>query len=236
MITLDIISDPICPWCYIGKTELDRALAAHPDHPFELRWRPFQLNPDMPPEGMDRQEYLEAKFGGPEAAADVYGRIADAAKESGLEIDFSRIPRTPSTLDAHRPIRWARLEEAQTPVVDALFRRYFEDGADISDPDVLVGIAEEAGMEGDMVRALLTSEADAAEVQEEFDAAREIGVSGVPTFLVGGKYVIQGCQKQQTWSDMIEDILRLMAGDPMLQAANDDGPVKGASAQGAAED
>lgn len=223
MITLDIISDPICPWCYIGKTELDRALAAHPDHPFEVRWRPFQLNPDMPAEGMDRQSYLEMKFGGPEAAAEVYAAIAAAAGESGLQIDFSRIARTPNTLNAHRLVRWAALEGVQSQVMDALFRLYFEEGIDISDRAVLLKVAGHAGMDPKIVGQLLDSEADHEDVQEEDKAAREIGVGGVPTFLVGGKYVVQGCQKQEVWSDLIEDILRLMAGDPMLRAANDDG-------------
>ncbi|MEL7173899.1 MAG: DsbA family protein, partial [Pseudomonadota bacterium] len=107
MITLDIISDPICPWCYIGKTRLDRAIAAAGHNPFTPRWRMFRLNPDMPAEGMDRRQYLEAKFGGAEGADRVYGAIADAAKGDGLDVDLGAIQRTPQTLDAHRLIRWA---------------------------------------------------------------------------------------------------------------------------------
>ncbi|MEO0914157.1 MAG: DsbA family oxidoreductase, partial [Pseudomonadota bacterium] len=125
MTTLDIISDPICPWCYIGKTKLDAALNERPDFRFEIRWRPFQLNPDMPPEGMDRRAYLEQKFGGKEGALRVYGQIADAAEAAGLEIDFAAIKRTPNTIDAHRLIRWAEAEAAQGPVVSQLFDRYF---------------------------------------------------------------------------------------------------------------
>ena len=109
MIPLDILSDPICPWCYIGKANLDRALAARPGHPLTIQWHPFQLNPDMPAGGMDRRAYLEAKFGGREAAVQVYGRIADAAEAAGLSIDFAGISRTPNTIDAHRLIHWAGL-------------------------------------------------------------------------------------------------------------------------------
>ena len=118
MVKLDILSDPICPWCLIGKTQLDRALEAAPDHPFEIEWHPFQLNPDMPAGGMDRREYLETKFGGRDQAVAVYARIAEAAEAAGIEIDFARISRTPNTLDAHRMIHWAGLEGRQTaPVI-----------------------------------------------------------------------------------------------------------------------
>ena len=137
MVKLDILSDPICPWCYIGKANLDRALEAHPDHPFVIEWHPFQLNPDMPPEGMDRRAYLEAKFGGREAAVQVYARIAEAAKAAGLSIAFDKIERTPNTLDAHRLIHWAGVEGRQTAVVTRLFKAYFEAGQDIGDRDVL---------------------------------------------------------------------------------------------------
>ena len=167
MITLDIISDPICPWCYIGKAKLDDALASMPDHPFDIRWRPFRLNPDMPPEGMDRRSYLEGKFGGKEKARQVYDQIAQAAEAAGLDIDFSRIARTPSTVDAHRLIRWARTEGAQGRVVDALFHAYFEDGLDISDRSVLLDIAEAAELDRGVVAALLESDADRVEVIEE---------------------------------------------------------------------
>lgn len=206
MITLDIISDPICPWCYIGKAKLDRALEAAGDHPFDIHWRPFQLNPDMPPAGMDRREYLETKFGGPEGANRVYSAIADAAAEAGLEIDFGRIERTPSTIDAHRLIRWARVTGNQTAVVSQLFRRYFREGQDISDRAILLDVAESAGMEREVVERLLDSDADLAETREEDAAAREMGVGGVPTFIVGGRYVLQGAQDSETWSRVIDEL------------------------------
>jgi predicted DsbA family dithiol-disulfide isomerase len=121
MVTLDIISDPICPWCYIGKTLLDQALAERPRHPFTIRWHPFQLNPDMPPEGMDRRDYLETKFGGKEGAVKAYMPVVERAEAAGLKINFEGIARTPNTLDAHRLIHWAGIEDRQMPVAMALF-------------------------------------------------------------------------------------------------------------------
>ena len=141
MIKLDILSDPICPWCFIGKANLDRALEQRPDHPFVIEWHPFQLNPDMPAEGMDRRAYLEAKFGGRDGAVRAYTPVLQAAERAGLTINFEGIARTPNTLDAHRLIHWAGLEGRQTAVVSALFRAYFVDGRDIGDSAVLADIA-----------------------------------------------------------------------------------------------
>ncbi len=212
MTRLDIISDPVCPWCYIGKANLDRALAAAPGAPFEIRWRPYQLNPDMPPEGMDRKAYLEAKFGGPENAARIYGRIEAAACEAGLDVDFARIGRSPNTLAAHRLIRWAEAEGAQDAVVTALFRRYFAVGEDISDPAVLAAVAEEAGMDGAKIAARFEGEDDRAEVLAEAEANRAMGVTGVPTFVLGGKHVLTGAQPTETWAKVIEELRTAAAG------------------------
>ena len=121
MVKLDILSDPICPWCYIGKTYLDQALAQRPDHPFQIEWHPFQLNPDMPRVGMDRKAYLETKFGGKDGAVRAYGPIVERAEQMGLKIDFAGIQKTPNTLDSHRLIHWSGLEGCQTAVVSALF-------------------------------------------------------------------------------------------------------------------
>ena len=178
---LDIISDPICPWCYIGKARLDRALESRPDHTFDIHWRPFQLNPDMPPEGMDRQAYLEWKFGGPDGAARVYGQIEQTARDTGLDIDFPAITRTPNTLDTHRLIRWARVEGRQTLVVTQLFHRYFRQGQDISDHNVLGEVANTVGMDEALVHRLLDGDADLEETRLEDAKAREMGVTGVPT-------------------------------------------------------
>ena len=206
MVSLDILSDPICPWCYIGKARLDAALAEAGTDPFQQRWRIFQLNPEMPPEGMDRRAYLEAKFGGPEGAARVYDRIAREAEAAGLEIDFDRIERTPNTMDAHRLIRWSEATGTQPAVAEQLFVRYFRRGEDISDHDVLLDVAESSGMEREVVAALLAGDADRAELEAEDAEARRMGVTGVPTFVVAGRYVLQGAQETETWRRAIEEI------------------------------
>lgn len=205
MVKLDILSDPICPWCYIGKAHLDRALETHPEHPFEIEWHPFQLNPGMPAEGMDRREYLEGKFGGREAADRVYGRIAEAAADAGLELDFGAIRRTPNTLDAHRLIHWAGAHGRQTQVVATLFRAYFEEGRDIGDADALGSIAETAGLDAEAIRELLSSDADAEGIRDRDAHARRSGVNGVPTFIVGRQRAFPGAQPPELWAKAIEE-------------------------------
>ncbi len=206
MTRLDIISDPICPWCYIGKAQLDRAIAETGVNPFDISWRIFQLNPEMPPEGMDRRAYLEAKFGGPERAREVYDRVEKAAAEAGIEMHFDRIPRTPNTMDAHRLIRWARTTGHQSAVVDRLFTDYFRDGRDISEHAVLLDAAEQVGMEREVVARLLEGDADRDQLREEEAAAREMGVNGVPCFVIGGRYVLQGAQPAETWVKLIGEL------------------------------
>jgi len=206
MIRLDIVSDPVCPWCYIGKTQLDAALEKRPDIQLEIDWHPFQLNPDMPPEGMDRPTYLEAKFGGAEAAADTYGDIGAAAEAAGLCLDFDAIKRTPNTVDAHRLIHWAGLEGRQTVVATALFSAFFEDGRDIGDPEVLVEIAEAAGLDGAVTRRLLAGEADADMVRARDAAAREQGVRGVPAFVIAGRRMVVGSQPAHYWERLLEEL------------------------------
>jgi len=206
MIKLDILSDPICPWCYIGKANLDRALSQHPDHPFSIEWHPFQLNPDMPEGGMDRRDYLEGKFGGKEAAAQVYGRIEDAAKVAGLALDFSKIDRTPNTIDAHRLIHWAGLEGVQTAAVSRLFKAYFEDGADIGDRKVLLDIADGIGMDREMTERLFSSDADADDIRARDAHTRQRGVTGVPTFVVAQSHVVPGAQPPEVWAGVIKEL------------------------------
>ncbi|MEP5762553.1 MAG: DsbA family oxidoreductase [Litoreibacter sp.] len=206
MIKLDILSDPICPWCYIGKAHLDKALEAAGDHPFEIEWHPFQLNPDMPSNGMDRREYLEHKFGGKDGAMRAYAPIVDTADKLGLGIDFAGIKRTPNTMDAHRLIHWAGLEGRQTPVVSFLFKAYFVEGRDIGDHEVLLEIAEQAEMDRDTVARLLNGDADTADIAARDANARAKGVSGVPTHIIANQHVVSGAQPPELWAHVIEDI------------------------------
>lgn len=206
MIKLDILSDPVCPWCLIGKARLDRALEARPDHPFAIEWHPFQLNPDMPRGGMDRAAYLEAKFGERMAAAEACARVDAAAQESGIEIDWAAIRNVPNTLDAHRLIHWAGLEGRQTPVVSALFRAYWREGRDIGDRDTLADIADGAGLDAAVIRRLLATDADAEAVSARDAHARARGVTGVPTFIIANRHVVPGAQPSDLWVQLIDEI------------------------------
>jgi predicted DsbA family dithiol-disulfide isomerase len=211
MISLDILSDPICPWCYIGWANLARALEARPDHPFAIAWHPFQLNPDMPAGGMDRRAYLEAKFGGKDRAVQAYLPVLDHAEKAGLSLNLDAIPRTPNTLDAHRLIHWAGIEGRQTPVVLALFRDYFIDGRDIGDPATLAEIAGAAGMDRAMTETLLAGEADADDIRARDAHARARGVTGVPTFVIANQHVLTGAQPTETWLSVIDEIAAQIA-------------------------
>lgn len=214
MVALDIFADPVCPWCLIGKANLDRALEARPNHPFAVRWHPFQLNPDLPPGGADRRAYLEAKFGGRDRAVEAYARVMAAAERAGATINLERIARQPNTLDAHRLIHWAGIEGRQTPVVEALMRAYFRDGRDIGDAATLAAIAAEAGMDGAAVARLLATDADAEDIAARDADARAKGVRAVPTFLVDGRYVVEGAQPPDLWLRVIDEIADLLARRP----------------------
>ena len=211
MIKLDIISDPICPWCFIGKANLDRALEAAGDHPFTVEWHPFQLNPDMPREGMDRRAYLEAKFGGKEGAVRAYAPVVEAAEKAGLKINFEGIARTPNTLDAHHLIHWAGLEGRQTPMVAALFKAYFQEGRDIGDATVLADIAEALEMDRAMTLRLLAGDADTDDIRARDAHARERGVTGVPCFIVAGQHALPGAQPPELWAQVIREIREQLA-------------------------
>ncbi len=211
MTTIEIISDPICPWCYIGKTRFERALEARPDHPFEISWKPFQLNPNMPPEGMDRRAYLERKFGGKDAAVQVYGDIQKAAEADGLKVNLDKIKRTPNTINAHRLIHWAGIEGLQNEAVAALFIANFEAGRDISDPDTLADIADSIGMNREATLRLLATDAEISETKAADEKAREMGVQGVPTFLIDGQYVVTGARETAFWIDLIDEINQIKA-------------------------
>lgn len=202
---LDIFSDPICPWCYIGKRRLQKALddMAPAERP-QIHWRAFMLNPDMPPEGMERNAYLARKFGSSQRAMELYEAITRTGFEEGILFAFGDIMRTPSTLKAHRLIRRALDAGCQTEVVDEMFLRYFTRGADIGSIDVLVAIAEAAGMDGVEVRAYLDGDEDSDAVLAEHNLAQRMGINGVPCFILDGRYAVSGAQSPEVLRRMIE--------------------------------
>lgn len=203
---LDIFSDPVCPWCYIGKARLERALEQRPDHPFVIEWHPYMLNPTLPREGMDRREYLQARFGSPEEVVRLHLPVQQACDEIGLPLALNKMTRMPSTLDAHRLVHWAGLEGRQHAVVSALFRANWAEGRDIGDQATLARIAGEAGLDSAMIARLLASDADVDEIRARDAEIRERGLRGVPGFLIGRRYVLNGAQPVETWLDLIDKI------------------------------
>lgn len=191
----------------IGKANLDRALAAHPDHPFAIEWHPFQLNPDMPPEGAARAAYLEAKFGSREKVVQIHVMLEKAAQKAGVAFDFGAISRIPNTLNAHRVIHWAGLEGRQTAMVSALFRAYWREGRDIGDAGVLAALAGEVGMNEVQIARLLASDADADDIAARDLDARRKGVTAVPTFLIAQAYVVSGAQPPEVWGQVIDELV-----------------------------
>ena len=205
-IKLDIMSDPICPWCYIGKAHLDRALDDHPNHPFAIEWHPFQLNPDMPAEGMGRRAYLEGKFGGKDAAVKAYAPVVEHAKAAGLNINFEAMKRTPNTLNAHRLIHWAGIEGRQTAAVSALFQAYFVEARDIGDSEVLADTADTIEMDAAVVTRLLATDVDAQDIAARDAHSRQMGINSVPTFIVAGKHAVPGAQPPELWAKVIAEV------------------------------
>lgn len=191
---IDVISDTICPWCYIGKRRLEAALAQRPEIEFEVVWRPFQLNPDMPANGTERDAYIDAKFGSRDQAKKIYERIAAVGLEEGLEFDIGKQKRLPNTIDSHRLNHWALTAGVQDQVVEALFEKYFIQGENIGEPEILIGVATDAGMDTDIVRDLLSGDADRDLVLREEATSRRMGISGVPCFVIDRKYALVGAQ------------------------------------------
>ncbi|RDW12790.1 DsbA family oxidoreductase [Paracoccus thiocyanatus] len=204
-IRLDIFADPVCPWCLIGKAELDRALESRPAHPFAITWQPFRLDPQMPRAGMDHVAYMKMKFGGEKGIIDAMKPVMEASERLGLWINPSLIERVPNTLDAHRLLHWAGIEGVQTPVMAALMRAHWREGRNISNPDVLVAIGEGAGMEGAMIRRLLASDADVDSVTARELHARQRGVNLAPTFIVADSHVVTGAQPAELWQRVIDE-------------------------------
>lgn len=205
-VRLDIFADPVCPWCLIGKAELDRALESRPDHPFAIRWQPFRLDPQMPAAGMDHVAYMKMKFGDEKGILAAMKPVMAASERLGLWINPSLIERVPNTLNAHRLIYWAGLEEVQTPVMSGLMRAHWREGRNISNPDVLAEIGEKAGMDGQMIRRLLATNEDRDEVATREIHARQRGINSVPTFIVADSHVVTGAQPAELWMNVIDEL------------------------------
>ncbi|MEP9371316.1 DsbA family protein [Mesorhizobium sp. KR1-2] len=207
-LTIDVVSDVVCPWCFIGQKRLDKAVAAVPEVDVEIHWRPFQLDPTIPPEGRDRKQYMLAKFGSEERLREIHAKIEQLGLAEGIDFDFAAITVSPNTLDAHRVLRWAAANgsEVQGRLARKLFKLYFEEGRNLGDHAVLVEAAREAGMDAPVVEAMLATDADRDAVANEAATASRMGISGVPCFLFEGKYAVMGAQDTDTLADAIRQI------------------------------
>ncbi len=201
-IQIDVISDVICPWCFLGKRRLDKALALLPDVKTEVVFRPFYLDPTIPAAGVDRHAYMEAKFGA-ERLKTIHDPLIAAGKEDGVPYAFDKISRTPNTLSAHRLLRWALLAGKQHDVAEALFMAYWNEGRDVGDHAVLAQISSACGMDGLKVQADLATDKDSDAVLKEMAMAQKMGVTGVPTFIINRKYGVVGAQSAEALADAI---------------------------------
>jgi predicted DsbA family dithiol-disulfide isomerase len=207
-VHVDVVSDVVCPWCYIGKRRLEEAIALLPDISVNIAWRPYFLNPWIPREGIDRQTYLETKFGSAERYAAIAERVAAAAAMDGLVYASDKISRQPNTLDSHRLILWSRSATDPARMKQRLMDLYFAEGADLTDTKTLIDAAVECGMDGDLVRRLLAGDDDVERVEREANSAKEAGIDGVPCFVFGGSVIVTGAQSP----DYLAGAIRRTAG------------------------
>ena len=215
---IDVISDVVCPWCFIGKRNLERALetwrAKHPDEMPTVRWHPFQLNPQLPASGVPRKQYLENKFGGPERAKEIYARVSAAGKRADIDFAFDAIEVQPNTIDPHRLMHFAGEHDRQDEMAETIFRRYFIEGADLTDKDTLADIAAQAGMNRDEVAAYLASDSDRELIAEQDRRARAIGVEGVPFFIFNQRISLSGAQPPEVIVEAMEKAREELAATP----------------------
>jgi predicted DsbA family dithiol-disulfide isomerase len=191
-LPITMVSDVVCPWCFIGKRRLEKAIALNPDIALEVRFHPYFLNPWIPRTGISREEYLTTKFGSPERYRSIAQRVTQAAAAEGLLYAVDNIKRQPNTLDCHRLIRWAGTEAAR--MKQRLMDLYFTEGGDLTDPEVLLAAAAACGLDPERVRVQLAGEEDVAAVEREAESAKEAGIDGVPCFIIGERYAVQGAQ------------------------------------------
>ncbi len=213
-VTIDVVSDVVCPWCYLGKARLELAIAEVQDEfGVDVNWRPYRLNPEIPPEGIDHAASLAAKLGSKQAVDEAHARLSQLGKDVGIDFDFDAVTISPNTLDAHRLVHWGLMEgrDVQDRVVSALFKANFEEGRNVGDHAVLLEIADEVGLDRDVITNLLAGDADKENVLAEVDAVQKMGVSGVPFFIFDGQYALSGAQTPEVLAGAIRDIAKAKA-------------------------
>ena len=216
LFRMDVVSDVVCPWCYIGKRRLEGAIAlTRGEVDVVVQWRPFFLNPWIPREGVDRKTYLETKFGSVDRYKGMASNIATAAAEEGLEYNAGKINRQPNTIDCHRLIYWAEAAGQSGAMKQRLMDLYFKDGADLTNPELLVAAAADCGLAADDIRARLASDVDVELISAEAQTAADAGISGVPTFLLGGRYALSGAYP----SEQLAKAIRHVASLPLEEAS-----------------
>jgi len=203
-VHVDVVSDIVCPWCYVGKRRLEEAIALVPEIAVNITWRPYFLNPWIPRKGIDRQAYLETKFGSVERYAAIAERVAAAAAMEGLVYAADKISRQPNTIDCHRLILWSRSATDPGRMKQRLMDLYFAEGADLTNSNTLIDAAVECGMDGDLVRRLLAGDADVERIENEANSAKEAGIDGVPCFVFDGSVIVTGAQSPEYLAGAIE--------------------------------
>ena len=212
-VRIDVVSDVVCPWCFIGKHRLEKALALKPYIAVEVHWRPFFLNDWIPREGISREQYLTTKFGSPERYKGIAQRVTAAAASEGLVYAADKMKRQPNTLDCHRLIRWAEGIGKAAEMKQRLMDLYFTQGADLTDRETLVQAAADVGLDADSVRAQLASDRDVAQIEQDAQSAKQAGIEGVPCFIFGGKFAVSGAQAPEDLAEALERMAKAEAAD-----------------------
>ena len=202
-ISVDVVSDVACPWCYLGKRRLEHAMSLAPDVDVTVRWRPYRLDPTIPPEGISRNDYIVRKFGSLEAVRGAHERLEEYGRAEGIDYRFDLIARSADTTNAHRLIKWAHAEGKEDAVVERLFAAYFSEGKDIGDTSVLAAVATDAGLDAVSIEARLATDEDCGAVAAEIEEAYRIGITGVPSFIVGRRYAVVGAHPAETIAEAI---------------------------------
>ncbi|MEQ8861057.1 MAG: DsbA family oxidoreductase [Pseudomonadales bacterium] len=200
---IEVFSDVVCPWCFIGKRRLDAVLAGAAGEGVSVSWRPYQLYPQMPEQGMDREAFMRARFGDEVDAGQIYQRVLTEARSEGLDLHFDRIRTAPNTFRAHRLLSWAERSGRQHELAEVLFRFYFQDGRDVGDPAELAAAAEQAGLDAVAAAEMLAGHDEEDKVRSELSLAQAVGVTGVPFFVLAGRFAIPGAQPRETMSQLI---------------------------------